>query len=100
MPSEFDRIAAVEAFKELGGGFGIMRSQKEDDIDKIHPDAGFLESRMKEALFMEASDKVGIGTGFLCVYDSSLDIQIMLGVEKVVVGEDKLGDLDKKWNGW
>ena len=35
MPSELDRIAAIEAFKELNEGVGSMRPEEEDVIDKM-----------------------------------------------------------------
>jgi hypothetical protein len=53
MPSEFDRIAAVEVFKELSVGVITMRPKKENVIDNAQPEAGFLESRVKEILFKE-----------------------------------------------
>ena len=47
MLSEFDRIEAVEASKELGKGVRIMRSVEEDIINKIQPKAGHLKSERK-----------------------------------------------------
>ena len=43
MPSEFDGIAAVEAFKELGEGAMTTRPKMENVIDKTQPEAGFLK---------------------------------------------------------
>jgi hypothetical protein len=46
---------AVEVFKELGEGVGTMRSKEENVIDKTQPDAGFLQSGVKEILFKETA---------------------------------------------
>ena len=51
VPGELDGIAAVEVFKELGEGVGTMGPMEENVIDKTQPEAGFLESGMKEILF-------------------------------------------------
>jgi hypothetical protein len=53
VPGELDGIAAVDAFKELGEGVGTMRPKEENVIDKTQPEAGFLDSRVKEILFKE-----------------------------------------------
>jgi hypothetical protein len=58
--SEFDRIAAIEAFKELGEGVGTIRTEEKDVTDKLQPDAGLLRSRMNEVLFKEAHEQVGV----------------------------------------
>ena len=50
VPGELDGIVAVEAFKELGEGVGTMRLKEENVIDKTQPEAGFLDSRVKEVL--------------------------------------------------
>ena len=59
MPSEFDMIVAVKAFKELGEGVGIMRPEDED-INKMQPEAGLLESGLKEVLLKETNEQVGV----------------------------------------
>ena len=46
MPCEFDRIEAVEAFKELGEGVVIMRPE-DHVINKIQPETELLGSGMK-----------------------------------------------------
>jgi len=53
VPGELDGIAAVEAFKELGEGVGSMGPKKENVIDEMQPEAGFLDSGVKEILFKE-----------------------------------------------
>ena len=56
---------------------------------------------MKEVLFKEAHEQVGIGTGHLCAHGSSLDQEVMLGVKgEVVVIEDELGELENKLSEW
>ena len=55
MPGELDGIAAVEAFKELGEGVGSMGPKKENVIDKTQPEAGFLDSRVKEIKTVDQS---------------------------------------------
>ena len=91
MPSDFDRIATVEAFEKLGEGVGTMRQEEEDVTDEMQPEAGLLESGVKEVLFKEPHEQVSIGTGHLCSHNSSLDLEVMLGVKgEVVVGVDEL----------
>jgi hypothetical protein len=48
VPSELDGIATVEAFKELDEKVGAMRPKEENVIDKMQPEAGFLESGQSE----------------------------------------------------
>ena len=60
MPSEFDGILAIEAFKELVEGLGTMRLREEDVINKMQPEAGLLESRMKVIFFTETHDQDGV----------------------------------------
>ena len=98
MPSELDRIAAVE---ELGEGVVTMRPKKENVIDNMQPEAGFLESRVKEILFTETHEQVGIGRGHTGTHGGSLNLEVMFGVKgEMVVGKDELGKLDKKLSGW
>jgi hypothetical protein len=54
---------AVDAFKDLGDGVGAMRPKEENVIDKTQPEAGFLESEVKEILFKETLEQVSIGRG-------------------------------------
>ena len=42
VPSEFDRIAGVQAFKELDCGIVTMRPKEENVIDKMQLEVGFL----------------------------------------------------------
>ena len=65
--SEFDGIAAVETFKELGERVGVVRPQKEDVIVKMLSEAGLLESRMKEV-----HEQVGVGRDHLYVHTSRI----------------------------
>ena len=58
-----DEIAAAEAFKELGEGFGTMGPKEENVVDKTQPESGFLNSGVKEILFKETHEQVGIGRG-------------------------------------
>ena len=53
VPGELDGIAAVEAFKELGEEVGTMGPKKENIFNKTQPEAGFLDSGVKEILFKE-----------------------------------------------
>ena len=49
VPSEMDgKIAAFEAFKELCEEVGTMRPKEENVIDKTQPEAGFLESGVRD----------------------------------------------------
>ena len=84
VPSELDRIAAVEAFKELG--VGTMRPRKENVIDNMQPEARFFKSTVKEILFKETHEQVSIGRGNTCTHGGSLNLQIMAGVGEIVVG--------------
>ena len=72
VPIELHGIAAVEAFKELGEGIEIMRPKEENVINKTQPEVGFLKSRVKEILFKETHEQVGIGGGHSCAYCNSL----------------------------
>ena len=79
MPGELDGIAAVEAFKkELGEGVGSMGPKKENVIDETQPEAGFLDSGVKEILFKETYEQVSIGEDHLCAHGSSLYLEVML----------------------
>ena len=51
----------------------------------------------KEILFKETHEKVSIGRGHMCAYGSSLNLEVE---GEMVVGEDKLGKLDKKLSEW
>ena len=62
VPGELDGIAAVEVFKELGEELGPW-GQRRKMSDKTHPEAGFLDSGVKEILFKETHEQVGIGRG-------------------------------------
>ena len=101
VPGELDGIVAVEAFKELGEGVGTMRRKEENVIDNTQPKDGFLDSGVKEILFKETHEQVGIGMGHTCAHGGSLNLEVMSGVKgEMVVGEDKLGKLDKEVSGW
>ena len=55
---------------------------------------------MKEVLFKEAHEQLGVGKGHWCAHGGSLDLEAMLEIEEVAVGEDKLGEMDKELCGW
>ena len=78
VPGELNRIAAVETFKELSEGVGSMGPKKENVIDKMQPEAGFLDSGVKEILFKET--QVGIGRGHTGAHGSSFNLEEMFGV--------------------
>ena len=59
VPGELDGIADVEAFKELGEGVGTIWPEEENVVDKTQPEAGFLDSGVKEILFKETHEQVG-----------------------------------------
>ena len=83
MPGELDRIAAVETFKELGEGVGTMGPKEENVVDKTQPESGFFNSGVKEILFKETHEQVGIGRG----HTGSLNLEVMFGVKgEMVVG--------------
>ena len=63
-----------------------MRPEKEDVMNKIQPVAGLLENRIKEV-----HEQVGIGRGHASAYGGSLELEVMLVVEEVVLSENKLG---------
>ena len=101
VPGKLDGIATVEEFKELGEGVGIMGPLEENVINKTQPEAGFLDSGVKEILFKETHEQVGIGRGHTGAHGGSLNLEIMSGVKgEMVVGEDKLGELDKELSRW
>ena len=101
VPGELDGIAAVEAFKELGEGIGTMRPKEENVINKTQPEAGFLDNRVKEILFKETHEQVGIGRGHTGAHGVSLNLEVISGVKgEMVVCKDKLVKLDKKLSGW
>ena len=58
MPSEFDEIATIKAFKILGEGVGTIRSEEEDVIDKTQPEVWLLESGMKEVCSWKLMNKL------------------------------------------
>ena len=100
VPNELDGIAAVDTFKKLGEGVRTIRPMEENVIDKTQPEAGFLKSEVKEILFKETHEQVCIGRGHMCAHGSSLNMEVIPGVKgELVVGEDKLGELDKELNG-
>ena len=80
VPNELEGIAAVEAFKELGEGVGTMRPKKENFIDKTQPEAGFLDRGVKEILFKETHEQVGIGRGHTGAHGGSFNLELMSGV--------------------
>jgi hypothetical protein len=91
----------IKAFKELGEGVGTMRPKEENIIDKTQPEAGFLENGVKEILLKETHEEVSTVGDHLCVHGSSHYLEVMLAVEReMVVGENKLGKLDKELSGW
>ena len=51
---------------------------------------------MKEVLFKETHEQVGIGRGHMGAHGSSLDLEVMSGIK----GEMIVGDLDKELSGW
>ena len=84
MPGELDGEAAVETFKELVKGVGTM-GPKEENFDKMQPEAGFLDSGVKEILFKETHEQVGIGRGHMGAHGDSLNLEEMFGVEGELV---------------
>ena len=80
VPSELDRIAAVETLKELGEGIGTMRTKDENVINKTLPEAEILKSRVKEILFKETHEQVSIKGGHFCSHGNYLYMEVMLGV--------------------
>ena len=74
MPGKLDGIAAVEAFKEMGERVGTMGPKDENFIKKTQPEAGFLVSGVKEILFKETHEQVGIGRGHKGAHGSSLNL--------------------------
>ena len=86
---EVDRVATVEPFKEGDEGVWTM-----------WPEAGFIELRVKEFLLKVAQEQIGIGGGHTSAHDRAFDLEVMMGVGDVVVGEDKLGEFDKELSGW
>ena len=81
MPHEFGEIVTVEAFKELGEGVRTMRPKEENGINKTQPETEFLKSGVKEIMFKETHEQVGIGGGHSCAQGDSLCLEVMLGVE-------------------
>ena len=58
--------------------------EEENDVDKTQPEAGFLDSGVKENLFKETH---GIGRGHTGAHDGSLNLEVMFGVKgEMVVG--------------
>ena len=56
---------------------------------------------MKEILFKESHEQVGIGRGHTGAHGGFLNLEVMSGVKgEMVVGQDKLGELDKELSGW
>ena len=47
-----------------------------------------------------AHEQIGIGRGHMGAHGYAFDLEVMMGVEGEVVGEDKLGQFDKKLSGW
>ena len=48
-----------------------------------------------------AHEQLGIGGGHTGAHGCAFDLEVMTGVEgEVVVGEDKLGQFDKKLSRW
>ena len=74
-----DGIVAVEVLKELGEGVGTMGPKEENVIDKTQPEAGFLDSEVKEILFKETHEQVGIGRGHTGAHGGSLNLEVMFG---------------------
>ena len=87
VPGELNGIATVEAFKELGKGFGTMGPKEENVVDKTQPEAGFLDSGVKEILLKETHERVGIGRGHTGAHGGSLNLEVTFGVKgEMVVG--------------
>ena len=101
VPGELNGIAAVQAFKELDEGVWTVRPKEENVINKTQPEAGFLDNRVKEILFKETHEQVGIGRGHTGAHGVSLNLEVISGVKgEMVVCKDKLVKLDKKLSGW
>ena len=48
-----------------------------------------------------AHEQIGIGGGHTGAHGHPFNLEVMMGVEgEVVMGEDKLGQFDKKLSGW
>ena len=52
-------LAAIEEFKELGEGVGAM-GPKRGRCHQTQPVTGLLESKMREFLFKEGHEQVGV----------------------------------------
>ena len=61
--------------------------QRRKMSDKTQPEAGFLDSGVKEILFKETHEQVGIGRGHTSAHGGSLNLEVMFGVKgEMVVG--------------
>ena len=66
-------------------------------IDKPQPEVGFKEVGIKEILLKVAYEQVGIGRGHMGAHVRALELEEIMGIEgKIVVGEDKMGELEKE----
>ena len=73
-----------------------MRPKEENVINRTQPEAGVLERGVKET-----HEQVGIGRGHTGAHVGSLNLEVVSGIKgEMVVGEDKLGELDKELSGW
>ena len=58
VPSEFDEIAAIEVFKEVGEGVGTMRPKEENIATKMQPEAALNKSLSHCIRIFETSKRV------------------------------------------
>ena len=64
-----------------------INAEKENVIDETQPEAGFLASGVKEILFKETHEQVGIRRGHTGAHGGSLNLEEMFGVDgEMVVG--------------
>ena len=82
-----DELDGIVSFKELGMGVWTMGSKEENFIDKTQPEGGYLDSGVKEILFKETHEQVGIGRGHTGAHGGSINLEVMSGVKgEMVVG--------------
>ena len=74
-----------------------MLPEEEYAIDKPQLEVGFKELGIKEILLKVAHEQVGIGRGHMGAHVRALELEEIMGIEgKIVVGEDKMGELEKE----
>ena len=61
---------------------------------------GLQSLKIKEFLLKVAHEQIGIGGSHTGAHGRAFNLEVMMGVGEVVVGEDKLGESDKELSGW